>query len=369
MNISERFYLDYNSTAPLSKKVQKAISTGEYPWANPSSEHYEGKKSRAKINEVKKFLYNLFGLDKSSYTLLFHSGATEGVNTCLNLTQNDCLFYSYADHACVTEHAKMLAQKGVSLKKISLSKDGKIANLKEQLVLNNELTKYVNITWMNNETGVVQDLTQLKNLKEQYPFYLHIDAVQSVGKIKNWQKIPEHIDAITYSAHKFGALKGVGFSFIKNNYPIRPLIFGGKQQETLRSGTLNTHGILSIKDALIDIESKDVEKVADFKLEIISLIKSYSNVHVIESECVNTICFYHDKIKADELLIHFDLNALCVSSGSACSSGSVLESPTLLEMGLGEKAKNSIRISIGYENLQHKNEIMNKIRLVLERLK
>lgn len=363
----ETYYLDYNSTAPLCLSVREKISKQLYPDGNPSSIHSDGKRALKMINKITRRLFDTFSLSSHDFFILYHSGATEGVNTILR--NRDCVFYTPCDHPCVT---KFLASQKKA-KHMDVNAKGKIENLKQmidQFKISNDVSDlWINITWMNNETGVVEDIFEVIKLKKEFGFKIHVDAVQTVGKIPGWNKLSSDVDAYTYSGHKFGALKGIGFSFVKNNVEIRPLLLGGSQQRNLRSGTLNSHGIFSLMDALLELDCAANENLAMLQLknEIIQLIKSFS-MTVIENDSYNTICFIHPHLKSDELLIHFDLHGLCVSSGSACSSGSLEPSKVLEAMAFGELARNSIRISLGRENLQQAQKIKERLNVVLTKI-
>ena len=202
-----------------------------------------------------------------------------------------------------------------------------------------------------------------------------LDAVQSVGKIKDWQKLNQLVDVYSYSAHKFGALKGIGFSFVKKTYNWKPLIIGGGQQNGLRSGTENLTGILSIEAALKDLETKiNLSESLNLKNKIISLLKSSLGDKIVilleneENTAVNTISFIHKEKNADLMLMQFDLNGIDVSFGSACSSGSFKMTQSLRSFGLGNYEKSFIRISFGVEDYENP-EILDRLNLVFNKLK
>ena len=228
----------------------------------------------------------------------------------------------------------------------------------------------LHFTWMNNETGVVFDLSIAESIKEKTGCMVYVDAVQSVGKVSHFLQLNSKLDVFTYSGHKFGALRGIGFSFYKRSFDLKPLIRGGGQQRGIRSGTLNSQGIVSLEYALIETvaEYSKSKELETFKSEIESLLSENKNIHLFENKSNNTICFVHKKLKADVMLIHFDLAGLDVSSGSACSSGSVEPSRVIKAMGYEELALNSIRISLGFSNLSNKEAILDRLTLVMSKL-
>lgn len=363
------FYLDYNATSPLSPSVKALLADDELVYANPSSQHSLGKKALKELNSVYVYLYDFFGINAQDFDLFFHSGATEGMNTIFQFNDDENFFYSVSDHPCVTENAKIHAHSN----ELFLTSNGHFDFEKNKKLLENfrNHNNWLNITWLHNEIGIVNNLDDIAKFKADTNAFIHVDGVQAIGKIPghNYKLAPE-VDAYTFSGHKFGALKGIGFSFIKKDI-LKPLIIGGGQQGGLRSGTVNIQGIISLKMALEDLK-KDYaleNSVKEFKTQIETIIKKNNHFFIIENESLNTIAFVHDNLKSDRLLTYFDMQGLCVSTGSACSSGSTLPSQTLLAMGLDDKAKNFIRISIHTDLLKNKVEILESLERVVSKIK
>lgn len=355
--MSSQYYLDYNATAPINKRFLKDLAADLIPFANSSSQHTLGKKAAHYIEQVKDYLFSYFAIPKGEFDILFHSGATEASNTFL---ATESVIAHKSDHSCVTK----LDNK--NLKLLPINKDG---SLDENLVIE-ELKKLtdpvLHFTAMHSETGIVWPLEQALKIKEATNCRVYVDYVQPPGKIEYFQKLLPDLDYYTLSGHKFGAMKGIGFTFFKKELKPKTLIHGGGQQNNLRSGTVNITGIASLKYALEDLTFE--ENVGKLKNEIEDLLNQKTSIELIKNDSNNTICFLHEKQSADMMLIHFDLAGLAVSSGSACSSGSLKESQTLLAMGRGEKAKNNIRISLGPENIKQQKEILDKIQTVVAKL-
>jgi cysteine desulfurase len=278
-----------------------------------------------------------------------------------------------SDHPCVHAVAKKLRDNGTYVEQLDIREDGQFdfEEVLEKIKKLNTTKKnvWLNFTYMHNETGILWDLSLARKLKSQSSVNIHVDAVQVIGKVKDSTTLDPTLDAYTFSGHKFGALKGIGFSFYKTEMKPTPFILGGGQQGGIRSGTVNTHGILSIYSALNDRDlGEEYEKVKSLKEKIIFEIRKNKNLEVITNESSNTICILHDTMKADILLVHFDMAGLDVSSGSACSAGSVEPSPTLLAMGKSDKAANNIRLSIGIGNLEQEDKIFMALKLVLAKI-
>lgn len=355
--MNTQFYLDYNATTPLNEGFLKDLAQGKIPFANSSSQHSLGKSAAHYIQEVKDYLFRYFHLSKDEFDIVFHSGATEGSNTFL---KGQTVIAYKSDHSCVTK----LANSDLIILDINndgtFSKDLLIAEIKKQ---DNPILHF---TAMHSETGIVWPLDLAFEIKKETGCLVYVDYVQAPGKIQNFEKLNPNLDFYTLSGHKFGALKGIGFTFFKKSLKPNTLIHGGGQQDNLRSGTVNITGIASLKYALADINLN--QELKNFKEEIQNILNSNSEIKLISNDSYNTICFIHNSKSSDVMLIHFDLAGLAVSSGSACSSGSLKESETLLSMGFGEKAKNNIRISLGEKNLEDKIEILKKITEVAEKL-
>ncbi len=369
----KRIYLDYNSTSPLDKNVIEFLSKGDFFYANPSSQHQMGKETLKQIRNTSHYIFDFFSINRSDeFKIFYHSGATEGLNTFVKSLDLETVFYFMpTDHSCVIELAKEFELRGGKSTKIPLLKSGHvdISKLKEMVNCNSS-KKAFNFTWVNNETGVVQELADLDFLKEDENNIIHIDAAQAIGKANNYRVIPKFLDMITFSGHKFGAIKGCGFTILKSKLKVKPFIIGGGQQDRLRSGTYNTEGILSIAQALKSFESyEDSKAILKMKNDIIQILKDLDEFDYIENESFNTICVLHKEKKSDEMLIHFDMNGIAVSSGSACSSGSLKPSHVLLAMGFSDKANQSIRISLGRRCLEDKDMILQRLRDTLKEIR
>jgi len=203
---------------------------------------------------------------------------------------------------------------------------------------------------------------------------IHVDAVQSVGKTSSFLKLNPKASMYTFSGHKFGALKGMGISFIHNSFKLAPLFYGGAQQNGLRSGTENPLGALTLMLAHKEwSEAFNVDKMAELQNAIILELKNCLQDDFLlvaekaQHKNVNTVDFIHKTTKADLLLMQFDLNGMDVSSGSACSSGQVHSSPTLISMGLEEFSKNSIRISFSPFEVLKTQEITQTLKKVFKK--
>jgi cysteine desulfurase len=385
-SISNRFYFDYNATSPLAKRVTDYLHSGDFLFGNPASLHASGKKSKKIINETIEYLYLLFNLKTETHKLFFHSGASEGINTIFKglafkffkEKKKVSFFFSEVDHACVVQLKEDLELLGHKVVFFSVDKNGLFDQIELTKSILNETSEgresYLNYTLINNETGVIWPLQWAEEIKKQTDAFIHVDAVQLVGKMANWDMLSPELDAYTFSGHKFGALKGIGFSFVNNDIEFSPLIVGGTQQDGLRAGTENALGVYSIKLALHDMKehflatevgvAKDeieegLVKFLGDKGEVVGRFAPFRNL--------NTIFLVIYGQKAETLSAKFDMMGVDLSTGSACSSGIIKENRVLMSMGYSyENSRSAIRLS--FSPLMKKSEVagyVEKIKSIL----
>jgi cysteine desulfurase len=383
----ERLYLDYNATSPLSHSVIDWLKSGDVLFANPASQHSDGKSSRKVVNESRVFIYKTFNKNDKDTKLFFHSGATEGLATFAysfsEVTRvshkNLLICYSKIDHPAVTALSERFYGPHVKTFELKRSSDllydheANYQALKKLKESDPDLVILYHHLWVHNETGQVSPLEELMKFKSIPDLYLHIDSVQSPGKIKDWQKLSVG-DIWTFSAHKFGALKGIGFSFFNSSLPFQSFISGGGQQSNLRSGTENTQGIKSVALALSDLVKVNVEENSQQRAKLLSFIRSELKDigEVIDDRLMasNTIYFYLYKLSSDIALALFDINGLEISAGSACSSGAAKASLVLLQKGLDSSAKNGLRFSMGFQiSEEDLNKIQDRLRPIFHKLR
>ena len=385
MKIKNRYYFDFNATAPVEKEVLDWMSEEATPFANPSSVHSSGKKAKRLVSDTQDFLFSTFGLNENYFDCFFHSGATEGINTLLkgfceyHKRQNQVVHFYFleTDHSCVKNLTEDLTEWGHKIFPIKVNSEGDFNEVQlAKEMQKNAGVNLVNFTWVNNESGVCQDLKKAEYLKEHTQCFIHVDAVQSIGKIANWMELSRHLDAYTFSGHKFGSLKGTGFSFKKNDFLISPLLRGGGQQGGIRSGTENTYGIYSLKIALEKVLSayrfeRQNEAKAWLENELLSLMGNKGKIagHKAHQRNGNTIYFILFDTPAHTTSMALDMALMDVSNGSACSSGAVIPSRVLMAMGESEEhAKSAIRLSFSpYFDKEKAQEYWAQLEKVLKR--
>lgn len=368
--MSNKLYLDYNATTPLSSGVISYLKDINDSYVNPSSTYQSGVLAKGKIESSLTSIKNTF-LGLNDHKLVFNSGASEGISSFFNLPKDAVMAYFESDHPAVHSISKLNHDRGHEIIKLPLKSDGtfEVEEVKKYLAKFSNNKIYINFTFVHNETGVVLDLKKIATLKKDLAnLFVHVDCAQLVGKIENWNQLDPLIDVYSFSAHKFGGMKGVGFSFVANSFEYRPLIPGGGQQNGLRGGTINQVAIETTAIALKDLLSlSSLEQTLSLRKAIESTFKnifSKDKGFIVCEEsmrAVNTILLVFKKHKGDFAQIKFDMNGAEVSYGSACSSGSRKGSDTLRALNLEEYADNIIRISLGPQNDHDSDAILTKL--------
>lgn len=250
-----------------------------------------------------------------------------------------------------------------------------LSKIQELKRLNPKMLILYHHLWIHNESGVVSPLEELAPFKAITDLYLHVDAVQAPGKINDWDKLSVG-DIFSFSAHKFGALKGIGFTFFSKKMSFYPLIIGGGQQSNLRSGTENAMGVQSVALALKDLKLVDVPQNSEKRKDLEAFIKEAlgTDGEVISDRSSNrnsnTIYFYLKQLPSDIALALFDLNGLMISAGSACSSGAAKPSQLLTHLGYKEEAKNGLRLSLAFKtSSQELQTIKERFSSVLSKIR
>lgn len=357
------YYLDYNATAPLAESVLNWMREGSIPFGNPASLHQEGRKAKALIHETTNYLHELFGLSPQNFEIIYHTGATEGVNwisqgfvyALRDLGKNPTYAFSQIDHPTSRSLSRFFRSKKITTYEIPILANGDLDQEKlSNLPLSTETL--LNYLYVSNETGVIWPLEQIVAIKKKTGCFVHVDAVQLPGKIENWNLLDPSLDAYTFSGHKFGAFKNVGFSFIRKGLPLKPLFWGGGQQKGLRPGTENAVGIYSLKLALQNLmQTLDLNSLRSGKdyLEKSLLEQFPTKVEIVgrnsKNRNANTITLIVKGAHSDVLSAALDIKGLQVGTGSACSSGSVEPNHILQTLGYdSELARSGLRLSLPF---------------------
>jgi cysteine desulfurase len=358
----QRVYLDHNATTPmLPEVVDRMTAALRDEFGNPSSVHHFGQQAKAAIDEARSEVAALLGADPSE--VIFTSGGTESDNIAIRGAAEALepggrrhLIASAIEHEAVLNTLKALAKRGWRTTLLPIDQSG-IASaeaLREALA---DDTALVSIMHANNEIGTIQPIAELAGVARERGALFHTDAVQTAGKILVDVKALG-VDMLSISAHKFYGPKGVGALWIRRGLRVLPLLTGGRQERSRRAGTENVAGIVGMGVAARIARGKMVEEGARLsalrdRLEagILAAVPGTAVNGARASRVPNTTNISFDRVEAESLLIALDLDGIAVSTGSACSSGTLEPSHVLKAMGLSaHRAQNSIRFSLGVGN-------------------
>lgn len=361
--MTDFIYLDHNSTSPILPEVAKAISDCHaMGYVNPASQHRMGQLARQKVEKLRRSTAEMLGANYSGMRtdqLVFTSGGTESNNLAiLGLVDRDSdikrVLISAIEHPSVVGAAEQLVRLGFKVEKIPVDRDG-VCDLTALKKLLDEPTQLVSMMFANNETGVIQPVKEAVELCKEHQALFHTDAVQAVAKIPvDFRELG--VDAMSFTAHKFGGPRGVGGLLVRNGITPQPILFGGFQQTGIRPGTEDVSLIVGLHCALEAFHSSSKERIdhlSGLRDELQSSLLAEFNDLVVNggkvSRVPNALNLSFPGVDRQSFLLAADIAGLAISTGSACASGSSELSPVLLAMGLEKEViEGSIRISLGH---------------------
>jgi len=347
--MNERIYLDWNATAPLREEARTAALAALDLVGNPSSVHREGRAARHVIEQAREQVAALVGA--APRNVVFTSGGTEAnVLALVPTAARDRLLVSAIEHPSVLAGGRFPAG---SVEHLPVTGSGEVdlAALERRMAAL-EGRALVSLMLANNETGVVQPVSQAASVVHAAGGTLHVDAVQAAGRIPCDINALD-ADLLTLSGHKIGAPKGVGA--LVGRAPVDPLVKGGGQERGLRGGTENVAGIAGFGAAAAAARGGLASargRMAALRDRLEAGLKGTSPQMIIfgaQSERLpNTTLFAVPGMKAETAVIAFDLAGVAVSAGAACSSGKVQPSHVLAAMGVPPQlATAAVRVSLG----------------------
>lgn len=370
----KRIYLDYNATSPLLPSVISAMTDGLSIFGNPSSLHADGQAAREVIEQVRERVARLIGAPSSDH-IIFCSSATEANNHVIKVVGRDGhVVVSAIEHQCVLNAARAVASSGGRLTMAPVLSSGTI-DCDALMTSIQPDTRLVSVMMANNETGAIQPVDWIVKALRDSNCLIHTDAVQWVGKRPiNVSELG--CDFLTFSAHKLGGPKGVGVLFCKDPLQMNPLLHGGSQERGLRSGTENVLSIIGL-GAVVDYVQEHMDDLNQHYMALQSAFKASISDQVpiiymsTETGMAHVINVRLPSIAGSTVMMNLDLAGVSVSTGSACSTGSVDPSHVMLAMGLDtDQANESVRISFGFQTtLDDVQFVCHEINQLYERLK
>jgi cysteine desulfurase len=354
-----RVYFDYNATTPLAPEVvETVVRISRDAFGNASSVHHFGQQAKAVVDEARSAVAALVNGDPSE--VVFTAGGTEadnfairGVAEASEATRRKHLIASAIEHEAVLNTLRALARRGWRTTLLAVDDTGIVSPERLREAITGE-TALVSVMHANNEIGTVQPIRELAAIAHEHGALMHTDAVQSAGKIAVDVRALG-VDLLSLSAHKFNGPKGAGALWIKRGTRIHPILTGGKHERNRRAGTENVPAIAGLGTAaqlaagkLADQQDR-IGRLRDRLEEGILRSVPGTVVNGARTPRVpNTTNISFDRVEAESLLIALDLEGVAVSTGSACSSGSLEPSHVLRAMGLpAHRTQNSLRLSLG----------------------
>lgn len=358
-----RVYIDHASTTPCDKRVVDAMLpyfTDEF--GNADSQHFYGRETAKAVAEARATIARLIGAAPNE--VYFTASGSEADNWALKGTalamrergKGNHIIISAIEHHAILTSAEWLEKNGFVVTKLPVGPNGIVdpQSLRDAI---DDQTTLVSVMYVNNEVGTIQPVHELCKIAHEHGALFHTDCVQAMPYI--------HIDVkelgadmISMSGHKFYGPKGVGALYIRNGVKIEKLVSGGGQERSQRGGTTNTPAVVGMAKALelavatMDEDNAHIAAVRDHFVERvmkeIPYVRFNGDMQHRVPSCAN---FSFEYVEGEGILMSLDIKGVAVSSGSACSSGSLDPSHVLLAMGVPvEISHGSIRFSFGKDN-------------------
>ncbi|SMO50674.1 cysteine desulfurase family protein [Fodinibius sediminis] len=379
----EAVYFDHAATTPLDERVLEAMKPYFIEhYGNANSAHQRGNKTKVAVEEARETIAELIGAEPAE--IIFTSGGTESDNAALKgvvgATGKTEIVTSPLEHHAVLHTAEALKRSGVQPVYVEPDKRGVITPKKVAEAITDD-TALVSLMHVNNEIGIINPLQEIAEVCKAHQVPLHSDTVQSIGKLP--VDVDDlGIDLLSMSGHKIYGPKGIGVLYVRHATPWLPSMHGGSQERRRRGGTLNVPGIVGLARALeLCIDSMEEHTTHFKKLRqrlIEDLDEKFGDCYRINGSPeqgvphIVNLAFTGSQggLDGEMLLLNLDVEGICVSNGSACTSGAVEPSHVLDGIGLDtETANSSIRISMGKDNtVEDIDYLVDQLDVVVRRM-
>ena len=377
----ERIYFDHAATTPLDKTVlEKMLPYFTEIYGNANSQHYFGREAVKSVDCARDKIAELIGARPNE--VYFTSGGTEADNWALRgiasayQSKGKHMIISKIEHAAMITTAQELEKQGFEFTYLDVDKEG-FVDLDQLEKSIRPDTIFIGVMYANNEVGTIQPIKKIAEIAHKHGIVCFTDCVQAMGAIPTNVK-DLGVDMLSFSAHKFYGPKGIGALYIRNGLPVGRIITGGHQERSKRGGTTNVPAVVGFAEALT-IAERDLEKNAAYVSSLrdrfidrvlAEIPYTYLNGHRAQ-RLPNNADISFKYIEGESILFSLDLAGIAVSSGSACSSGSLDPSHVLLAMGVDEAlAHGSIRFTFGKDNtMEQVDYAVDKLKEIVERLR
>ena len=357
----ERIYLDYNATTPLRPEVRDAMMPYlTEAFGNGSSIHAYGREARNAIDTAREQVAELIGA-KSPSEIVFTGSGTEADNHAIKgLTEleksrgkGNHIITSSVEHHAVLHTCHYLEQRGFEVTYLPVCRYGRIC-LEQLRAAIRETTALISIMHVNNENGTIQPLAEICEIAQEHEIPLHTDAVQSVGKLDiDVQALG--VNLLTLSAHKIYGPKGIGVLYIRRGTRLANLVHGGSHERNRRAGSENVPAIVGLGTAA-ELAKQEQNAYAEHLNNVTQRLRDGLDKHLSglhynghpEHCAPGTLNVSFENVEGESLILRLDMEGICVSTGSACTSGSMEPSHVLAALGLPPRlAQGTVRFSLG----------------------
>ena len=363
----KRIYLDYAATTPTHPEVVKAmLPYFTDAFGNPSSLYSYGQEAKGAIEEARSKVANLIGAQNEE--IVFTSGGTEADNFALkgvayaNESKGNHIVTSSIEHHAVIEACKFLERRGYSVTYLPVDEYGLVEpdDVKKAITAK---TILISVIHASNEVGTIEPVAEISRIAREAGIYFHTDAVQAVGHIPvNVNELG--VDLLSMSAHKLYGSKGVGALYIRKGTKLSPFMHGGGQEKERRASTENVPGIVGFGKAVEIAQhdmSEEATRLARLRDQLIKgLVERIDHTRLNghpQKRLPNNVNVSVDFVEGESMILNLDLEGICASTGSACSSSSLEPSHVLLALGLShEQAHGSLRFSLGKWTIEEEIE-------------
>ena len=377
-----RVYFDHNATTPVDSSVIDLMTRVlQQEFGNASSIHHFGQRAKGILDDARTAVADLLKAEVSE--VVFTSGGTEsdnfairGVADALEVTGRRHLIASAIEHEAVLNTFKALSRRGWTTTLLPVGMSGIVEPGALEAAITDQ-TALVSVMHANNEIGTVQPVAELARIAHTHGALFHTDAVQSVGKLPVDARTLG-ADLLSLSAHKFNGPKGAGALWIKRGTRVAAILTGGKHERNRRAGTENVAAIAGLGAAAALASGKMTAEAARLSAlrdrlenEILAAIPDTAVNGARDARVPNTTNISFGGVEAESLLIALDLEGVAVSTGSACSSGTLEPSHVLRAMGFPvHRTQNSIRLSLGAGNTDEQVDyVVSKLPAIVEKLR
>ncbi|SNX55312.1 cysteine desulfurase NifS [Thermoanaerobacterium sp. RBIITD] len=375
-----RIYLDNAATTPIRSEVLNSMMPFfDNRFGNPSALYSHGQEAKKAIEEARDKVAVAIGA--SADEIFFTSGGTESDNWALIgaayalKNKGNHIITTSIEHHAVLHTCQYLKKQGFEITYLPVDEYGLVDpnDLKEAIKDN---TILVSVMFANNEIGTIEPIEDLVKVVHERGVMFHTDAVQAVGNVPiDLKKLD--VDMMSISAHKIYGPKGIGALYIKKGIRIDSLIHGGAQERNRRAGTENVAGIVGFGTAIelitknIDEHIRKLTRLRDKLIDgILKIPYTRLNGHP-NKRLPGNVNVSFEFVDGESLILSLDMEGICVSSGSACTAGSIDPSHVLLAIGLPQEiAHGSLRLTIGEENTEEEiDTVINKLPKIVDRLR